>query len=472
MSNPSPSVPDSRPYRVAVIGAGPSGLYTAEALLAGDENVHVDVYDRLPAPYGLVRYGVAPDHLKMKSVIRALVSTFDDAERVRFLGNVTVGPDGESGPAIPGEVLREHYHAVVYATGSANDRDLGVEGEDLAGSVGSGAFVAWYCGHPDAAGPGPALDATGAVVVGAGNVAIDVARMLARPAEDIAATDAHDVVLEALRGSAVTDVHVLIRRGPQHVRFTPAELRALAKLDDVEVVVHDDGVLAAGVEEPGERRMRQVLESLTEWRTDPPGPGGRRRIHLRFLRSPLRLVGRDGRVSGVQVERNQVTDDGRVRGTGETTTLDAGLVVRAIGYAGEQIPGLPFDEARGTVPHEQGRVLLGAEPLRGSYVTGWIKRGPTGVIGTNKSDGTETAASVLADLPDLANPSRPNGDAVLDRLREFGIEPVLWDDWLRVDAAEIALGEQRGGTERVKIADRRQMLDAARGTAPSRGRTR
>lgn len=478
MSNPSPSVPDPRPYRVAVIGAGPSGLYTAEALLAGDENVHVDVYDRLPAPYGLVRYGVAPDHLKMKSVIRALVSTFDDAERVRFLGNVTVGPDATDGPAIPGEALREHYHAVVYATGSAIDRDLGIEGEELAGSVGSGAFVSWYCGHPDAAGPGPALDAAGAVVVGAGNVAIDVARVLARPAEDIAATDAHDVVLDALRGSTVTDVHVLIRRGPQHVRFTPAELRALAKLDDVEVVVHDDGVLAAGVEEPAERRMRQVIETLTEWRSDPPGAGSRRRIHLRFLRSPRRLVGRGGRVAGVEVERNEIVPGGpdgggdRVRGTGETTDLEAGLVVRAIGYAGEQIPGLPFDEATGTVPHEAGRVVLGAQPLRGSYVAGWIKRGPTGVIGTNKGDGAETAASVLADLPDLANPSRPNGDAVLDRLREFGVEPVLWDDWLRLDAAEIALGEQRGGTARVKIAQRQQMLDAARGTAPCRGRTR
>lgn len=458
MTQPTPSVPQPRPYRVAVIGAGPSGLYTAEALLAGDDAVHVDVFDRLPAPYGLVRYGVAPDHLKMKSVIRALVSTFDDTERVRFLGDVTVGPGG-----IPGEALREHYHAVVHATGSAVDRDLGIEGEELAGSIGSGAFVSWYCGHPDAAGPGPALDATGAVVVGAGNVAIDVARMLARPAEDIAGTDAHDAVLDALRGSAVTDVHVLVRRGPQHVRFTPAELRALAKIDDVEVVVHDDGVLAAGVEEPDERRMRQNIETLTGWRDDPPGAGGRRRIHLRFLRGPVRLRGRGGRVEGVELERNEVTPDGRVRGTGETETLDAGLVVRAIGYAGEPITGLPFDEATGTVPHERGRVLLGGEPVRGSYVAGWIKRGPTGVIGTNKGDGAETAASVLADLAELPGPSRPNGDAVLERLRGFGIEPVLWDDWLRLDAAEIALGAERGGTDRVKIAVRQEMLDAARG---------
>lgn len=457
------SLPDQRPYRVAVIGSGPSGLYTAEALLEADPDVHVDVIDRLPAPYGLVRYGVAPDHLKMKSVIRALVSTFDDTARVRFLGNTHVGESG-----IPGEALREHYHAVVHATGSAVDRALGIEGADLTGSVGSGAFVSWYCGHPDAAGPGPALDRSGVVVVGAGNVAIDVARVLARPAEDLAATDLHDAVLDRLRDSAVTDVHVLVRRGPQHVKFTPAELRALAKLDDVEVRVHDDGVLAAGVEEPEERRMRQNIETLTAWAADPPGAGGRRRIHLRFLRSPVRLLGDDGgRVTGVEVERNEIGDGGRVRGTGEAGVLDAGLVVRAIGYAGDPIAGLPFDEATGTVPHEAGRVMLGGEPVQGSYVSGWIKRGPTGVIGTNKSDGAETAASVLADLPGLATPPRPGGDAVLDRLREFGVEPVLWDDWQRLDAAEKSLGEQRGGTDRVKIAERAAMLEAARGSRTS-----
>ena len=441
--------------RVAVIGAGPSGLYTAEALLDGDPDVTVDVIDRLPAPYGLVRYGVAPDHLKMKSVIRALVTTFDD-DRIRFLGNVTVGEDG-----IPGEVLRELYHAVVYASGSSLDRGLGIEGEDLEGSVGSGEFVSWYCGHPDAVDLAPDLDRAGVVVVGAGNVALDVARVLARPAEDIAATDAHDEVLDALRASAITDVHVVIRRGPQHVKFTPAELRALAKLDDVEVRVHDDGVLAAGVEEPEERRMRQNIESLTAWAQDPPGAGGARRIHLHFLRSPQRILGEDGKAAAVEVVRNEIVD-GRVRATGDTETFEAGLVVRAIGYSGEPIPGLPFDDDNGTVPHEAGRVMLGDEPVRGSYVAGWIKRGPTGVIGTNKSDGAETAASVLADLASLPAPAHPEPDAVVDRLREYGIEPVAWEDWLRLDAAEIELGSARGGTDRVKIAERAAMLDAAR----------
>lgn len=437
--------------RIAVIGAGPSGLYTAEALLKEDPDVTVDVIDRLPAPYGLVRYGVAPDHLKMKSVIRALVGTFSDAQRVRFLGNVPVGGDG-----IPGDVLGEHYHALVYASGSSVDRRLGVDGEDLPGNHGSGAFVSWYCGHPDFTGLAPALDRPGAVVVGAGNVALDVARMLARPAEDLAGTDTHDEVLDALRASAIRDVHVVIRRGPQHVKFTPAELRQIGRLDDVEVLVHDDGVLAAGVEEPAERRMRQNLEMLTEWTHTPPGAGGRRRIHLHFLRSPVRVREDDrGRVAGVELVRNAL-DGEKVRATDEHETIEAGLVVRAIGYVGEPIDGLPFDEGSGTVPHEHGRVRPGR------YVAGWIKRGPTGVIGTNKGDGAETAGSVLADLPSLPAPAHPEPDSVPGRLREYGIEPVDWQAWLRLDAEEIRLGEQRGGTDRVKIAERDAMLAAAR----------
>ncbi|MFP5020606.1 FAD-dependent oxidoreductase [Pseudonocardia phyllosphaerae] len=454
-----PAGPAPYPPRVAVIGAGPAGLYTTAALLDGDPDVHVDVLDRLPAPYGLVRYGVAPDHLKMKSVIRALAGTFDHADRVRFLGNVPVGEHG-----VPAEVLRVHYHAVVHATGSAIDRDLGVPGEELTGSVGSGEFVSWYCGHPDAAGPGPALDHPGAVVVGAGNVALDVARILTRPADDLAATDAHDAVLEALRRSAITDVHVLVRRDPEHARFTPAELRALPGITGVEIDVDDDHALDEPVPPEDDRRTRQNLETLTDWRDHPPGAGGRRHLHLHFLRRPVRLLDDGtGRVGRVEIERTEMTPDGGVRGTGELSVLDAGLVVRAVGHVAEPVPGLPFDAATGTVPHVAGRVVLGGEPVRGSYVAGWLKRGPTGVIGTNKHDGTETAQSVLADLPGLAAPPRPGGDAVPERLRALGIEPVAWSDWLRLDDAERALGAARGGTERVKIAEWDAMLDAARG---------
>lgn len=458
------SPPSPRPRRVAVIGSGPSGLYTAEALLAGDPDVEVDVLDRLPAPYGLVRYGVAPDHTRIKSVTRKLESPFD-SPRGRFLGNVHVGEGG-----IPGVVLREHYHAVVHATGSAVDRDLGIEGEELEGSVGSGAFVSWYCGHPDAVDLRPTLDSAGAVVVGAGNVALDVARILARPAEDLAVTDLHDAVLDKLHDSEIMDVHVLVRRGPQHVKFTPVELRALADLADVEVLVHDDGALARDAEPARDRRTRQVLETLTAWAADPPGAGGRRRIHLRFLRSPVRLLAdADGRVSGVEVERNEVTPSGRLRGTGEIEVLVAELVVKAIGYTGEPVAGLPFDEPSGTIPNDAGRVVRDGEPVPGTYVAGWIKRGPNGVIGTNKGDGAETAASLLADLPGLAEPPRGGGGEVIERLREFGIDPVTWGEWQRLDAAEVALGGSREGAERIKIAERDTMLEAARGHGAVRG---
>jgi ferredoxin/flavodoxin---NADP+ reductase len=435
-------------YRVAVVGAGPSGLYAAAALVASGQPVSVEVLDRLPAPYGLVRYGVAPDHVKMKSVIRVLQRPFDPAE-LEFLGGVRIGEGG-----LPLAVLRDHVHAVVHATGSSVDRALRVPGEDLAGSLGSGAFVSWYCGHPDHAELEPPLDHPGVAVVGAGNVALDVARVLAKTADEMADTDVPEPVLEALRKSAVRDIHVLIRRGPQHVRFTPAELRQIGELANADVVVHDDGVLAAGVPEPEERRMRQNLATLTEWSTATPS-GRPRRIHLRFLRSPREILGADGRVSGVVVERNAIEGD-RVRGTGETETLDVGLVVRAIGYDAEPIEGLPFDPATGTVPNEGGRVV----GVPGAYVTGWIKRGPTGVIGTNKSDGIETATAVLEDLPSLPAPAHPEPEALRAALTGYGIRPVDWTAWLRLDAEELRRGGLRDA-DRVKVATWAEMAEAA-----------
>jgi ferredoxin/flavodoxin---NADP+ reductase len=443
-----------RQARVAVIGAGPSGLYAAAALLASGEPVGVDVLDRLPAPYGLVRYGVAPDHVKMKSVIRVLQKPFDPAQ-VEFLGGVRVGDGG-----VPLEVVRQHFHAVIHATGSSVDRALGVPGEDLAGSLGSGQFVSWYCGHPDHTALQPLLDHAGAAVVGAGNVALDVARVLAKSADEMAETDVPDAVLDALRSSAVRDIHVLIRRGPQHIRFTPAELRQIGELANADVLVHDDGLLAAGVEDPEDRRHRQMLDMMGEWAAAEP-TGKPRRIHLRFLRSPVRIVGKGGRVTGVVVERNAIVD-GRVVGTGEQETLDVGLVVRAIGYDAEPIPGLPFDPATGTVPNVGGRVVRDGEPVSGAYVTGWIKRGPTGVIGTNKSDAVETVAALLEDLPGLPDPAHPDPAGFRAALRVYGLRPVDWTAWLRLDAEEVRRGGLRGA-ERVKVAELAEMLDAAHG---------
>jgi len=439
-------------YRIAVIGAGPSGLYAAAALLASKQPVSVEVLDQLPAPYGLVRYGVAPDHVKMKSVIRVLQKPFDPAQ-VEFRGGVRVGDGG-----IPLDELRKHFHAVIHATGSSVDRGLGVPGEDLDGSLGSGAFVSWYCGHPDFHDLTPVLDHPGVAVVGAGNVALDVARVLAKTPDEMAPTDIPDPVLDVLRGSAVTDVHILIRRGPQHVRFTPVELHQIGDVANADVIVHDDGLLAAGVEEPEERRQRQNLARLTEWSGNEP-TGRPRRVHLRFLRSPVRLVGENGRVSGVVVERNRI-DGGKVVGTGEEEILDVGLVVRAIGYDAEPIPGLPFDATMGTVPNEAGRVVQGGVPVAGSYVTGWIKRGPTGVIGTNKGDATETVAALLADLPELPEPPHPEPETFRKALAAHGVQPVDWTGWLRLDAEEVRRGGEREA-ERVKVSTIAEMLEHA-----------
>ena len=451
--------------RVAVVGAGPSGLYAAAALAgadgaAGSRAVDVDVLDRLPAPYGLVRYGVAPDHVKMKSVIRVLGRPFGPGE-VRFLGGVQVGDGG-----IPLAVLREHYTAVVHAVGSAVDRRLGIPGEDLPGSIGSGQIVGWYCGHPDH-GTAPRLDTPAVAVVGAGNVALDVARVLARTPDELSPTDVPDAVLDALRAGTVRDVHVLIRRGPRQVEFTPVERRQLGDLAAAEVVVHDDGLLAAadssdnGPDGVTDRRERANLAVLTEW-ARAIGGTARRRIHLRFLRSPVRILGTE-RVTGVVVERNVLDADGRVRGTGEQETLDVGLVVRAVGYTAVPIPGLPFDESTGTVPNVAGRVVdADGAPVPGQYVTGWIRRGPTGVIGTNKHDAVETAASLLADLPGLPPPTHPEPEALAGLLAEHGIRPVDWSAWLRLDAEEIRLGQGRGA-ERIKVADLPGMLAAVHG---------
>ncbi|MFE2232949.1 FAD-dependent oxidoreductase [Streptomyces sp. NPDC059442] len=446
--------------RVAVVGSGPSGVYTAQALVqqSAVPDVRVDVLDRLPCPYGLVRYGVAPDHEKIKSLQQNLRAVLED-ERIRFLGNVEVGAHGLT----PARLL-ELYHAVVYCVGAARDRRLGVPGEDLAGSHSATEFVSWYSAHPDAAADGFGLDARSAVVIGVGNVAVDVARILARASDELRATDVPQAALAALDESRVRTVHMVGRRGPGQARFTTKELRELGGLAGTRVRVEPaDLALDASLADPSglpavNRRNLEVVRGWADTSTPTDGPDGRS-VTLRFFLRPVELLGADGRVTGVRFERTEPDGDGGVRGTGRYEEIEAQLVLRAVGYQGVALPGLPFDEARGTVPHAAGRVLRDGEPSAGEYVAGWIKRGPTGVIGTNRPCAKETVASLLADAERLA--ARPVGAEPLGALLGLGHEPVAWPGWLAIERAESELGRSLG-RGRVKIPDWAGLRAAAR----------
>lgn len=437
---------------VAVVGSGPSGLYTVAALVASGQDLHIDVIDRLPTPYGLVRYGVAPDHAKMKAVTRVLAKPFAK-DFVRYLGNIEVGRD------LSHDELTGHYDAVVYASGTEHDRRLGIPGEELEGSIGSARFVRWYNGHPDAAEEEFVLDAQQVAVVGAGNVALDVARVLGRTADEMRDTDVPDRVLAALDHSAVREIHVVIRRGPADAKFTPAELFQLSELADVDVVLHNEGEI--GPADVEDKRVRLNLQTFRDFATTVP-QGRSRRIHLRFFTSPVEIVG-DGKVSGIVVERTERGADGRVSGTGEKETLDVQMVISAVGFRGALLPGLPFDEQTGTVPNEAGRVVADGAAVPGVYVAGWLKRGPNGIIGTNKPDGAETAAAVLADLEALPAGSVDRPD-VLELLATRSCTPVDWAAWLLLEEHEGSLGAE-AGRGRVKVHDLASMLRCCGGVA-------
>jgi len=439
--------------RVAVIGSGPSGLYAADELSRHDA-VSVDVVDRLPCPYGLLRYGVAPDHLKMKSLEITLRKILE-RPRVRFLGGV------ELGTGISVDELREHYDAVVYATGSPVDRRLSIPGEDLPGSFSATTFVAWYCGHPDATVDAFTLNARGAVVVGVGNVAVDVTRILAKTARELDVTDMPDHVLKVLDTSAVSDISIVGRRGPAQAKFTTKELRELGELANADVVV-DPAELV--LDEAGKelvetnKTARRNLETLQEWSIRSP-QGRARRIHLRFLLAPVAVLG-TAAVEAVQCERNELDGSGGVIGTGEMVTLPAQILLRSVGYRGLPLPGVPFDERSGVIPHVAGRVQRNGSTAAGEYVVGWIKRGPTGVIGTNKGDAKETVERLLHDLDTLPRAPHREPDMIIDRLTQQGVGVVTWAGWEAIDAAERALGVAAGRT-RIKIANREELLIAA-----------
>jgi ferredoxin/flavodoxin---NADP+ reductase len=433
------------------VGSGPAGFYAAEFLLRA--GLTVDLYEKLPAPFGLVRYGVAPDHQTIKRVAAAFDRTAKNAA-FRFRGNV------ELGSAISMEELRSAYHAVVLAYGASSDRRLGVPGEDLSGSHAATAFVAWYNSHPAHRGDRYDLASERAIVVGLGNVALDVARVLVRKPEELTGTDISGAALAALKESRVREVVLLGRRGPAEAAFDQGELADIVGLDGVEVIV--EGTTDFKVPEGADAANRKNVEYLA---TLPREPSGRaeRRVRLRFLASPAELLGEGGRVRAMRIEANELVESGgkiSARGTGRFEELPTGLVVRSIGYQGLPVAGVPFDAKRGVVPNRLGRVLgPDGAPVPGLYVTGWIKRGPTGLIGTNKACAKETTDAALADLPNLAAPSLE--PSVLDaRLAERGARVVDYDAWRRVDAVELERGKALGKV-REKLANVDEMLAIA-----------
>lgn len=442
--------------RVAVVGSGPSGCYTAQTLVQLDPEVRVDVLDRLPCPYGLVRYGVAPDHEKIKS-LQGNLRTVLEHDRVRFLGGVRVGGPGGLSVAR----LRTLYHAVVYCVGAAADRHLGIPGEELPGSWSATEFVSWYSAHPDATDAGFVRGVRSAVVIGVGNVAVDVTRMLVRGAGELRPTDMPQAALDALTASGVDEVHMVGRRGPSQARFTTKELRELGALPDTEVSLDPDELeMDAGyVDSAGLPAVqRRNVEALRGWAAAPARQAARR-IRMRFFLRPVELLADGGRVGAVRFERTAPDGRGGVTGTGRYEDVAAQLVLRSVGYRGVPLEGLPFDAASGTVPHAEGRVLRDGAVSPGEYVAGWIKRGPTGVIGTNRPCAKETATSLLADAPALVR--REVAQDPLDELRAAGVEPVPWAGWQAIERAEAALGA-RLGRGVVKLSDWDALLGAAR----------
>ncbi|HEY7683512.1 MAG TPA: FAD-dependent oxidoreductase [Gemmatimonadales bacterium] len=448
--------------RVAIVGTGPSGFYAAEHLLKQQPGTELDLFDRLPTPFGLVRGGVAPDHQKIKSVIRVYEKIAANPA-VRFFGNVEVGVD------LSREDLLRHYHAVIYAYGASSDRALGVPGEELPGSHAATEFVGWYNGHPDYRDCRFDLTQEQVAVIGMGNVAVDVVRILARTPEELVSTDIADYALEALRHSQVREIYMIGRRGPVQAAFTNPELKELGEMPGADIDVQSaelelDPASAASLAGGEDRGAEKNLETLRALAAQPK-QGKPRTIHIRFLLSPVKLVGKD-RVEQIVLGRNRLvpTDgtDVRAQPTGETETLPVGLVFRSVGYMGTGIAGLPFDAKRGVIPNEGGRVLAGPDSIaRGEYVVGWIKRGPSGVIGTNKPDAVETSDLLLEDFRAgaLNVPTDPAPDAVQRRLTEGRVRVVSWADWQRLDQLEKQNGASCG-RPRLKFTRVAEMLEA------------
>lgn len=455
----------ANPLRVAIVGSGPSGFYAADALeKKPDLAVEIDMFDRLPTPYGLVRGGVAPDHQKIKSVTKVYEKIASNPS-FRFYGHVEFGTD------ITHDELLRHYHAVIYTVGAQTDKHLAIPGEDLPGSLPATEFVAWYNGHPDYRDLKFDLSAEAAAVVGIGNVAMDVARILARSIDELKKTDMADYAIEALEKSNIKTIYILGRRGPVQAAFTDPEIKEMGEMEVANVVVGPDEVKLdpasqAYLDEGEDAVARKNMEHLRRYAENPTS-GKPKKIVFRFCVSPVELTG-DGKVEAVKIVKNELYQDDKgnikPRPTDQFETLPAGMVFRSVGYRGVALPGVPFNESWGTVPNDKGRILThhkDGQVVPGEYVSGWIKRGPSGVIGTNKPDSVETVEMLIEDMAAgrLPSPAEPNRDALDKLLAARNIRAVSFADWQRLDQIETARGAEQG-RPRVKFTSVQDMLDA------------
>jgi ferredoxin--NADP+ reductase len=445
--------------RLAVVGAGPAGIYASDLILKAerDFDVSIDLFDLLPAPYGLVRYGVAPDHPRIKGIIKALYEVLDRGD-IRFFGNVNYGTD------LKLEDLKKHYNAVIFATGAIRDADLKIPGIDLDGSYGAADFVNWYDAHPDFPRTWP-LNAKQVAVIGNGNVALDVARMLIKLPEDLLSTDIPDHVYQGLKSSPITDVHVFGRRGPAQVKFSPLELREALHVNGVQAIVYpDDFQFDDGSQKAldSNNQIRVMVKTLQDLK-DNPQETQERRLHLHFFHSPLEVIGENGKVSGIRFERTKLDGTGNVVGTGEVVEYPIQAVYRAVGYFGSELDQIPFDAKSGVVSNDEGRVLdSSGKHIQGVYCTGWIKRGPVGLIGHTKADAIETIGHLIEDRATWWSPEMPGEDAIVQTLVDRGVNFMDWSHWLKVDAEERRLG-QSDGRERIKLFDRGEILKVSKG---------
>ncbi|HEY0247660.1 MAG TPA: FAD-dependent oxidoreductase [Gryllotalpicola sp.] len=446
--------------RLAIVGAGPAGIYAADILLKAERSfdVSIDLFDHLPAPYGLVRYGVAPDHPRIKGIITALRDVLDRGD-IRIFGNVRFGTD------LTLEDLKTHYNAVIFATGAVRDAPLDIPGIDAEGSYGAADFVSWYDGHPDYPRTWP-LEAKEVAVVGNGNVALDVARILAKHADDLLPTEIPDNVYAGLTASPVTDVHVFGRRGPTSVKFTPLELRELGELRDVDMILDEEDFdydEHARASITGNKQIMVIDRVLQSWRARPVGEASRR-LHLHFYAKPVEVVtDASGHVAALRYERTRPDGQGGVVGTGEFRETPVGAVYRAVGYFGSPLPGVPFDEKHGVIPNHEGQVLdpESNQQVYGVYATGWIKRGPVGLIGHTKSDAMETVTHLINDLGNWWNPESPSEESVVALLESRGIRYTDLDGWHALDQWEMALGAPEGRA-RIKVVPREEMVAISR----------